>query len=95
MLLSDHFVFVHLLKSGGTFVKRILLEHAPADWHCTDLEGHPTVDQIPPEHRGKPCFGFVRNPWDWYVSCYVYFIFIYTFFQSIVFCVFSWCKKII
>lgn len=73
MLLSDHFVFVHLLKSGGTFVKRILFDNAPAQWHCVEVGGHPSVDEVPAEYRDKPFFGFIRNPWDWYVSCYHYF----------------------
>jgi hypothetical protein len=73
MLLCDHFVFVHLLKTGGTFVKQTLLHHAPAEWHCVDLDGHPSVHDIPQTHRQLPCFGFVRNPWDWYVSAYHYF----------------------
>lgn len=74
MLLCDHFVFVHFLKTGGTFVKQTLMRHAPADWHCVDLDGHPSVQAIPPSHRHLPRFGFVRNPWDWYVSAYYYFI---------------------
>jgi len=73
MLLCDHFVFVHLLKTGGTFVKQTLLRHAPSDWHCRDLDGHPALSDIPLQYRGKPCFGFIRNPWDWYVSAYSYF----------------------
>lgn len=73
MLLCDHFVFVHFLKTGGTFVKQALIRHAPADWHCVDLDGHPSVADIPHSHRHLPRFGFVRNPWDWYVSAYHYF----------------------
>jgi hypothetical protein len=73
MLLCDHFVFVHLLKTGGTFVKQTLLRRAPTDWNCVDLDGHPSVNDIPQTHRHLPCFGFVRNPWDWYVSAYHYF----------------------
>lgn len=73
MLLTRHFVFVHLLKSGGTFVKRILLDYAPADWACVNIEGHPSVADIPETHRHLPRIGFVRNPWDWYVSAYHYF----------------------
>ena len=73
MLLTDRFVFVHFLKTGGTFVKETLLEHAPKDWHCINIEGHPSVSDIPTGYRDKPCFGFVRNPWDWYASAYHYF----------------------
>jgi len=73
MLLTEHFVFVHFLKTGGTFVKQALLSSAPQCWHCVDLEGHPSISDIPRTYAAKPRFGFVRNPWDWYVSVYQYF----------------------
>ena len=32
----------------------------------------PAARDIPPEFRDLPVLGFVRNPWDWYVSWYHY-----------------------
>jgi hypothetical protein len=32
--------------------------------------GHATVHEIPAKYRTVPRFGFIRNPWDWYVSLY-------------------------
>lgn len=33
MILTKHFVFVHLPKTGGTFVAHVLGEHAPPEWN--------------------------------------------------------------
>ncbi len=80
MILSKYFVFIHLPKTGGTFIKKILIDYAPDEWkvrkpgarerkYCTD-PNHPTIRDIPAEYIGLPIFGFIRNPWDWYVSWY-------------------------
>jgi hypothetical protein len=80
MILSRHFVFIHLPKTGGTFVKRLLNIYAPPDWEVSEVialgghprndPNHPTIKDIPSAYGGIPIFGFVRNPWDWYVSWY-------------------------
>ncbi|MCP4697253.1 MAG: GNAT family N-acetyltransferase [Gammaproteobacteria bacterium] len=73
MIISNRFVFVHLPRTGGTFIRQVLLKHAPHDWQVTNVTpDHPTIKDIPPEYKGLPVFGFVRNPWDWYVSWYEY-----------------------
>lgn len=72
MILSDHFVFVHVPKTGGTFVRDLCNAFAPADWHVTILPNHPSVREIPNEYKTLPRLGFVRNPFDWYVSWYFY-----------------------
>ncbi len=80
MILSRHFVFIHLPKTGGTFVKKLLNIYAPPDWEVLEVialgghprndPNHPTIKDIPSAYGGIPIFGFVRNPWDWYVSWY-------------------------
>ncbi len=80
MLLSRYFVFIHLPKTGGTFIRKVLNDHAPPDWevlevvalggHARNDPNHPTIRDIPTAYRELPLFGFVRNPWDWYVSWY-------------------------
>ena len=70
MILTKDFVFIHLPKTGGTFVRRTLEQFAPASWDAEYFEGHPTVEDIPPSHQGLPVIGMIRNPWSFYVSWY-------------------------
>jgi len=72
MILSRHFVFIHVPKTGGVFVEKLLREYSPADWDVKAVPGHQTIGDIPSQYRSLPVFGFVRNPWDWYVSLYEY-----------------------
>lgn len=74
MILTRHFVFVHVPRTGGTFVRQLFLRAAPADWEVEILEGHPTVRDIPPEKRSLPRLAVVRNPFDWYVSWFHYML---------------------
>ena len=60
------FIFVHLQKTGGTFVENFLLENFK---ECKSFK---------PKHSGileamgllttEKSFGVIRNPFDWYVS---------------------------
>lgn len=70
MILTRHFVFVHIPKTGGNFVRAVLRDHAPADWQVVEHDDHATFEQIPPTHRELPRLAFVRNPFAWYVSWY-------------------------
>jgi hypothetical protein len=70
MLLCKYFVFIHFPKAGGSFIRETLARHIPQDWNVTVIPGHGTVQDIPEEYSSVPRFGFIRNPWDWYVSLY-------------------------
>jgi hypothetical protein len=72
MILSSKFVFVHLPKTGGSFVRELMTHHAPPAWQISLLDDHPTIRDIPATHQHLPIFGLVRNPFDWYVSWYHY-----------------------
>jgi len=52
------------------FIRETLAKHIPRDWEVTVNPGHATVHDIPAKYRAVPWFGFIRNPWDWYVSLY-------------------------
>lgn len=69
MITTGRFVFLHLHKSGGTFVNEFLLRFVPD----AQLVGyHLPWHMIPPAHASLPVLGFVRNPWSYYVSWYTF-----------------------
>jgi hypothetical protein len=72
MILSKHFVFIHFPKTGGSFVRAVCQEYAPADWKVQMIDEHPTIRDIPNAYQSLPKLGFVRNPYSWYVSGYSY-----------------------
>lgn len=72
MIVSKYFVFIHYPRTGGSFLRRVLADTAPDEWGILDIGGHVPLTTMPEEYRGLPVFGFVRNPFDWYVSWYVY-----------------------
>ncbi|HMI37838.1 MAG TPA: hypothetical protein VK505_09470 [Steroidobacteraceae bacterium] len=65
MITTDRFVFLHLHKSGGTFVNECLLKFLP---DARQVGYHLPRSMIPPESKQLPILGFVRNPWSYYVS---------------------------
>lgn len=67
MIATGRFVYVHLHKSGGTFVNECLLRFFP---DARRLGYHLPRSRIPPELAALPVLGFVRNPWSYYVSWY-------------------------
>jgi hypothetical protein len=69
VIVTDWFVFLHLHKSGGTFVNEGLKRHVPG---ARPVGHHLPARLIPPEARGLPVLGLVRNPWSYYVSWYSY-----------------------
>jgi hypothetical protein len=70
MLVTNDFVFVHIPKTGGTFIDVVLRNHlAVADYQA---ERHAPHSSLPAKWRHLPSFCVIRNPWDWYVSWYHY-----------------------
>ena len=69
MIATERFVFLHLHKSGGSFVNALLLRHFP---DARQLGYHLPRRMIPPELAQLPVLGLVRNPWSYYVSWYAF-----------------------
>ena len=60
MLIADDFVFLHIPKTGGTFVQRVISEHLPdVD---IGLYTHTCYDDFPEDARHLPGFYVIRNP---------------------------------
>jgi len=67
MIATDRFIYLHLHKSGGTFVNDALLNFFP---QARVIGYHLPRRMIPLDLQGLPVVGFVRNPWGYYVSWY-------------------------
>jgi len=67
MIATPRFVFLHLHKSGGTFVNECLLRFVPG---ARQLGYHLPRKLIPLPYTALPVIGFVRSPWSYYVSWY-------------------------
>ncbi len=68
MLVHDKFVFVHVHRTGGQFASAWLRAHLDV----TEVGYHAPLRDRPAALAGRPVIGFVRDPWDWYVSWYRY-----------------------
>jgi hypothetical protein len=69
MIVTDRFVFLHLHKSGGSFVNDFLMRFLP---DARAIGYHLPRKLLPPHLNHLPALGFVRNPWSYYVSWYFF-----------------------
>jgi len=69
MIVTDKFVFVHLPRSGGTFVSGVIKKFFPS---AREIGQHMPRGLLPREQSNLPVLGTVRNPWEFYVSLYHY-----------------------
>ncbi len=69
MIVTDKFVFVHLPRSGGTFVTEVIRKFFPS---AHEIGHHLSLEFLPREYSHLPVLGTVRNPWEFYVSLYHY-----------------------
>lgn len=67
MLVTDKFVFLHLPRSGGTFVYEVIRKFFPS---AREIGYHFPRELLPSEYSHLPLLGVVRNPWEFYVSWY-------------------------
>jgi hypothetical protein len=67
MLVTDKFVFVHLPRSGGTFVSEVIRKFFPS---AHEIGYHLPRALLPIEYSHLPVLGTVRNPWEFYPSWY-------------------------
>jgi hypothetical protein len=65
MIATDRMVFLHLHKSGGSFVNALLRECVPG---ARFIGYHYPYREIPQADRHLPVVGTVRSPWSYYVS---------------------------
>jgi hypothetical protein len=71
MLITPDFVFIHMPKTGGTFVTKMLQKVYGTE---AKLHGrkHGTCEEIPEGEREKPIVSVFRSPFDRYISQFHY-----------------------
>lgn len=69
MIVLEKVVFIHIHKTAGQFVNRLLLDYIPGS---KQIGYHYPLKMLPGEYSQLPIIAFVRNPWDWYVSWYAF-----------------------
>ena len=69
MIVTDSFVFLHLHKSGGSFVNDFVKRFYPS---AREIGYHLPWSLVPDTHADLPALGLVRNPWSYYVSWYTF-----------------------
>jgi hypothetical protein len=69
LIVTDKFVFVHLPRTGGTFVSDVIRKFFPS---AHEIGHHLPREFLPREYSHLPVLGTVRNPWEFYVSLYHY-----------------------
>lgn len=69
MIVTPRFIFLHLHKSGGTFVNDGLLRHEPG---ARQFGYHLPRHCVPSTHARVPVLGLVRNPFSFYQSWYAF-----------------------
>ena len=67
MIVTSHFVYIHVSRTGGTFLNRLILDEVPG---ARLIQYHGHLQDLPAAYAHLPVIGFVRNPWDWYVSMF-------------------------
>ncbi|HAJ91408.1 MAG TPA: hypothetical protein DCO71_02085 [Gammaproteobacteria bacterium] len=69
MFVSDKLIYLHLQKTGGTHVTKLLSRYLPAERGKQVMHGSLPAGYV---KNSKYVVGSIRNPWDWYVSLWAY-----------------------
>lgn len=69
MIVTDKFVFIHMHKCGGTFINLFIKKFFPS---AREVGYHYPISMLPAAYKHLPVLGTVRNPWDFYVSYYMF-----------------------
>jgi hypothetical protein len=71
MLMTKHFMFIHIPCTGGELVRKACFANLPAEWFIpNDLDWFTPYEQLRDDFGDLPAFTLVSNPWRWYASWY-------------------------
>jgi hypothetical protein len=74
VIVSDDFVYLHMPKTGGGTIRSVLSTVLPEGYATPGPHPHvhPGWQYIPPQASDLPVLCYIRNPWDWHVSWYMF-----------------------
>ena len=75
MIGCKHFLWLHVMKTGGQWLRQAVLPQFPPRWGIVHVNQHVTLERALSEHpslKGNPTWCHVRNPWDWYRSMFTF-----------------------
>ncbi len=67
MIATHHFVYIHTSRTAGTFLNRLIMHEVAG---ARMIQYHGTLAVLPEQFSHLPVIGFVRDPYDWYVSMF-------------------------
>lgn len=72
MIIGRDYVFLHVPKTGGTWIRAALRLSGTIEQEFKD---HLHFNGLPEDVKksNRMVFAFVRNPWDWYLSLYTHY----------------------
>jgi len=73
MIINNHFIFVHIPKTGGTWIREVSRFYKSLRTTRAAPNGpHSALSELPDTLKPRPAFCFVRNPWNWYYSNFLW-----------------------
>ena len=77
MIIGRNYIFLHVPKTGGTWIRAALRMSGTVEQEFKD---HRAFCDLPEDIKKskRQVFAFVRNPWDWYISLYTHYHHNYT-----------------
>lgn len=68
MIIGKNFIFLHVPKTGGTWMIRAFAAANIPTQQFQQNSTHYPLGYLPKKHENLPAYLLVRNPWEWYVS---------------------------
>lgn len=72
MIACQKFLWIHVMKTGGHWIRHHVLPALPADWDVTDIYRHVPLSEARRDYPDVPSWACIRNPWAWYLSMHAF-----------------------